>query len=358
MIIIGGGPAGSAAAITLARYTSLKVAVVERHFFNDFRAGEAVSPSLFPLLDYLGIAADELAAVHLPAYGHSGAWGSAELQERDFLFTGQGEGLLLDRKLFDTLLLAQARLSGVKVYQPAEILELERKQDWSLRVKCGEGELDLAAPYVIDCSGRRALLVQRSGCRVHRADGLVGLYAYYETSEGTPMSRHTLVESTEHGWYYHAPLPGGKAAVAFITDADLVKKLNLNDPVRWLEQGMDTKYISKILAILPTECAFRHYAIHSRVAALPADEPWTAAGDAAASFDPIAGLGIGHAIQSGIHSARVAEAALKGDRTLALDYRQSVLKHFETYLHNRQRFYAAEKRWPDAPFWQRRSRFS
>src|SRR5262245_23687634 len=110
--VIGGGPAGTAAALTLLTYSSLRVAVIERSHYEGVRIGETVSPAIRPLLDYLGIPGDALAAQHLPTYGTQAAWGSSALSHRDFLTTGHGDGWHLDRLRFDRLLADAVRERG------------------------------------------------------------------------------------------------------------------------------------------------------------------------------------------------------------------------------------------------------
>lgn len=353
--VIGGGAAGTAAALALSRYTRLRVALIERRMFDDYRAGESVSPSLFALLDYLGVDRDALGGAQLPTYAHAAAWGSEALVVRDAIFSTQGHGLQLDRRRYDAIMLDQAAGAGADLLRPAEIKQIVHGQPWRLRLSVGDQELDISARYLIDCSGKSAVVVRKRERPVHTEDSLVALYAYYDLAAPGILPQQTLVETTEHGWYYVSPLPGDKVAVAFITDTDILKRLHLNDPKNWLDMGLKTVHTSKIMARLPAPAVMRHYAIHSRVAALPDDENWSAAGDAAACFDPISSLGIGQAVSSGIHAARVAEAFLIGDASLARHYNRSVYDCFETYLHMRRGFYDAEKRWPDAPFWQRRS---
>ncbi len=352
--VIGGGAAGTAAALALSRYTGLRVALIERRMFDDYRAGESVSPSLFSLLDYLGVERAALAGAQLPTYSHAAAWGSAALVVREAIFSAQGHGLQLDRKRYDSIMLDQAAGAGADLLRPAEIIQIAHGDPWRLRLSVGEREFDISARYLIDCSGKSAAVVKKRERAVHTEDALVALYAYYELGAPTFLPQQTLVETTEHGWYYVSPLPGDKVAVAFITDTDILKRLRLNDGPRWREMGLQTVHTRKIMARLPEAAVMRHYAIHSRVAALPDDENWSAAGDAAACFDPISSLGIGQAVSSGIHAARVAEAFLLGDRSLARHYNRSVFECFEAYLHMRRGFYAAEERWRDAPFWQRR----
>jgi flavin-dependent dehydrogenase len=354
VVIIGGGPAGAAAAITLCRYTDLNVAIIERNHFGDYRAGESVSPSIFSLLSFLGLERDELERVHLPSFSHAAAWGGDDIVVRDLLFTGQGNGMHLDRKKFDSLLLETAQTQGAYLLQPFKVKDVKQNKEWNLTITDGNQEIELSAKYVIDCSGKNTTIVKKQGCPIHTEDSLFALYAYYSIQDELVLPHQTMLEATEHGWYYLTPLPNKKVAIAFITDADILKKERLSEPSKWLEKGLSTKHIAKVLALLQAPEHFQHYAIHSRIAALPTAENWTAAGDAAASFDPISALGIGHAISSGINSARVAEAYLNGDHTVGNEYSQKMMDHFGSYLAMRKGFYNAERRWSESPFWQRR----
>ena len=119
-IVVGAGPAGSAAAILLAR-AGWSVALVEKQAFPRRKVcGECIAASNFPLFDALGIGAlveaaagpelrqvallhrDRSVAADLPAAMHAQhPWGRA-----------------LGRETLDSLLLEQARSSGAEVLQP------------------------------------------------------------------------------------------------------------------------------------------------------------------------------------------------------------------------------------------------
>ncbi|NHZ88422.1 FAD-dependent oxidoreductase [Massilia sp. CCM 8733] len=355
VVILGAGPAGAAAAITLRRHTRLRVALVERRLFDPFRPGETVSAALFPLVDYLGIARARFEERHLQSYAHAAAWGGDALVVRDFLFNGQGSGLHLDRLAFDSMLLDEAGQLGARIVQPAELLAITAGERWSVALRQGERKRTLSAAYVIDCSGRSSVMVRQQQCAVLQTDRMVGVYAYYDAVDGRARLQRTLVETTEHGWFYLAPLPGGRTAVAFMTDAETLRTLDLLDPEAWRRHALASTHIGALVRELAAPQAFRQYPVHSRVARLPANAAWTAAGDAAASFDPVSSLGIGHALSSGIHAARVAHAYLEQGGGLGEGYRQSLLDHFQSYVTTRRSLYANEQRWPGAGFWQRRA---
>ena len=72
------------------------------------------------------------------------------------------------------------------------------------------------------------------------------------------------------------------------------------------------------------------------------------------SFDPLSSEGITKGLAMGEKAAIVAAALCEGDRSAAQSYREDVSKEFAQYLATRYRYYATERRWPDAPFWRQR----
>ena len=90
--IIGGGPAGCAAALTLLNQTSFKVGILESTNYDNFRVGESVSPNFLSLLRYLKVEDEFSSEMQISSPGIDTSWGSSNLRSRDFFFTGQGNG--------------------------------------------------------------------------------------------------------------------------------------------------------------------------------------------------------------------------------------------------------------------------
>ncbi len=157
-IVIGAGPAGSSAAILLAR-AGWSVALLEAHPFPRRKVcGECVAASNLPLLEALGIGealrrragpelrrvalwcADERIDAALPACGgNAHPWGCA-----------------IGREHLDLLLLEQARASGAVVLQPCRALAVRSAtRDASHDVDAAHGgvEISLQAPVVIRAHG-------------------------------------------------------------------------------------------------------------------------------------------------------------------------------------------------------------
>src|SRR6187401_1604518 len=97
VVVVGGGVAGCAAAIAIAR-TGRSVVVFERTGYEQTRIGETLLPRARGPLAQLGVWQQFERDGHLPASGSLAAWGSEELQENQFLFSPYGNGWHLDRR--------------------------------------------------------------------------------------------------------------------------------------------------------------------------------------------------------------------------------------------------------------------
>lgn len=354
--IIGGGPAGCAAALTLLKYSSLRVAVLESSDYSGFRVGENLPPGVAPLLAFLD-AGDCLGKNrHVPAQGTGAAWGSSEIFSRDFLFTGQGPGWYLDRRRFDRSLADLVKKREGRLLLGARVAEARRERDqWRLAVgqEKGNKQVQLRARWTIDASGRNAVLARTlTKTRVH--DRLLGVAALYDLPVHPAGDSFALVEAAPLGWWYSAPLPNRRMIVVFMSDADLVRKHALHSKRSWLEHIGTSLHTQRRLRGASLQLPLHTRPAYSQVAEPPVGKDWIAAGDAAASFDPLTSMGIGYSLLSGIESARVAHNVLSGSGQLTETFAQSVAEHFSDYLRLRRSVYRMERRWPDQPFWSRR----
>src|SRR5262245_20642366 len=121
VVVLGAGPAGSAAAITAAA-AGLRVLVVEREQFPRAAPGESLHPGVQPLLRQLGVE-EEVLAERFPRHpGHVLRWGGAERFEP---FGADADGPWLGfqawRPTFDRILLDRARALGATVWQPCQV---------------------------------------------------------------------------------------------------------------------------------------------------------------------------------------------------------------------------------------------
>jgi flavin-dependent dehydrogenase len=300
-----------------------------------------------PLLGYLGIGAEFQSAGHLPAGGTASAWGSAQVFERSYLFTGRGLGWHLDRAQFDAWLLAQAKAAGAHVLNGrALIRNATRSQSrWLLELKGGG---TVAARAIVDATGRSAQLARQQGSRPRRDDALVAEIRWYVDDQRQRVAAGALVESVPDGWWYSATLPGGRAVAMFMTDSDLRKQST------WDERLGHAAATSGRLELWRATGETAVRAANSQISPVTTADGCVAAGDAAAAFDPISALGIGFSLRSGMEAARVAAAAIDQDARPAAAYAASVARIYADYRSRFRSIYQQERRWPQAPFWARR----
>ncbi|MGH8324985.1 MAG: NAD(P)/FAD-dependent oxidoreductase, partial [Steroidobacteraceae bacterium] len=125
-VIMGAGPAGSTAAILLAR-AGWSVALVERREFPRRKVcGECIAASNLPLLDALGIGEDFETRAG-PQLGRVALMRGKDTIEGDmppFNHPRYAWGKALGRETLDTLLLARAREAGAVVLQPWSVRSL------------------------------------------------------------------------------------------------------------------------------------------------------------------------------------------------------------------------------------------
>ncbi|HEU4559656.1 MAG TPA: tryptophan 7-halogenase, partial [Longimicrobium sp.] len=126
-VVAGGGPAGAAAALALAR-TGRRVLLVDAAP-SPIPVGEALPPVGRALLGELGLLDRFLRQGHAPSHGNASAWGSGELATHDFMFGVHGHGWHLDRARFDAGLRAAAAEAGAEVVSHARVAGAARTGD-------------------------------------------------------------------------------------------------------------------------------------------------------------------------------------------------------------------------------------
>ena len=356
VVIIGGGPAGCAAALTLLNQTSLKVGIIESTNYENFRVGESVSPNFLSLLRYLKVDEEFSSSMQISSHGIDTSWGSTKIRSRDFFFTGQGNGWNLDRIRFDKMLANEVIKRKGIIFTSTKVVKQQReKSKWKLFVKQENKTVkQIFSNFVIDASGKNASFARNLGVRWNVLDYLVAIASVYEITDPHEEQPFTLLESNPDGWWYSTLIPHNRRVVVFMTDSDIAKEIEMQQLENWNNAFKKTLHIKKTIKnaiLIKNPIIFPAY---SQIIQKTKNSLWIPAGDAVASFDPLSSIGIGHAIVSGIESARIAFDTLQSDGTLENRYLKKVYENFQQYLKNRKYFYEIEQRWKDNPFWKRR----
>lgn len=359
VLILGGGPAGVAAALSLRRSApALSVALVEQTGYERPRVGETLPPTAQAALEQLGVWEAFVGEGHVPAYGTRAAWGSDELFYNEFIYHPAGRGWHLDRGRFDRMLAREAEGRGVTTYSGYKFISSRHDEGggWLLHIKSEqESEAFIKASFVIDATGRRAAFAGQRGVRKVLLDRLLGVSVTFGAREAEPFTDTcTLVEAWEEGWWYSALLPGGKVVVFCMSDADIVKRRGLNLTDAWrglLEETRHTK--ERVRRATPLGAPSVHAAHTHRLERTTGDR-WLAVGDAATTFDPLSSQGILKSLRSGVLASYAVADYFKGSPAGPEKYEALTSREFEDYLSVRADFYGRERRWEGSPFWRRR----
>lgn len=358
VLIVGGGPSGASAALSVLNYSELNVTLVEQSDFNRIRVGEHVSASIFDLIDYLKVEKSDFeAASFIPMYGSTTYWGSDQSNTTHAIFTTEEATYQLDREKFDFKLIETASERGATIFPRSKCTEYNQLEDksWEVLVKHPEkGSFKIHAQYLVDATGRNGNVCRHLGVPSKKYDALMGVGTFLKHDKQKPLFEQTL-EAAELGWWYTAMLPDDTLVVTFFTDADIIAKHKLNEADAWNAMLQKTKHIKALLkdTTALTEKPWVR-AAQTQITNANKLERFIAIGDAAASFDPISSMGIGFGISSACQAAKHIRHELSQDEATKAIFQQDIENNFKNYLQLRSQFYTQERRWPTSDFWKRR----
>lgn len=352
-VVVGGGPAGAAAAATLASHGRF-VVLLDAPRRGGVAVGETVPPRFVAEIDRWLPWSRVWSELAVPSYGNRSAWGSDELVSHTFFGTVHGHGFHLDRERFDARL-RQAVVDAGVVLQRRQVRAIEDDARGHAVVRLRGDSEPLRTRALVDATGRAAFVARRLGSRPRVVDRLVGLVARHGGCDPRAEG-FTQVESFDAGWWFSAPLPDGTFSVALMTDADL-----LGHPVSatatWshgLAHAPHTRTRLRGTSMLGSPRAVS--AVSQRCRVVASAVPWVATGDAALAVDPLSGSGIVRALRSGHAGGLALAQALDGDGDAIEAHEQELDREFDEYLARRREHYGTETRFGRAPFWQARAR--
>jgi len=303
LLILGGGPAGSAAAITAVQ-AGLDVTLLERASFPRHRPGETLHPGVEPLLRRLGVA-------HIVAdrsiVRHQGVRVVREGQRAFQPYGADGEGswygFQLPRASFDAGLLEAAAKRGADIHFGCEPWRVIQTAGRVCGVKAGEREW--RARWTVDAAGASHHLARQLGLEVRRCSPkLVARYGYM-TGNCPEIDDVPEFSFETGGWRWCARIGPSLYQWTTVTDAS----------------GWRGASVAPLIASLQPAGPVRGADVSWRYVPQCAGSGYFQAGDAAAVLDPSAahgvlsalmcGMKVGHLI-AGVEAGRVPETIAVG----------------------------------------------
>jgi flavin-dependent dehydrogenase len=357
VLVVGGGPAGSACAIALAR-AGTRVAVVEAGDFGGMRIGETLAPWATPLLKRLGLRPDwALNGLGRPATVMS-AWGGA-VSATSSMLNPYGAGWCVDRGRFDHLLVDRAGSLGAALWPRCRVTDARLDGDrWSFTARQGAERLEGTAAFVVEATGRRGRSAFAPSGRRLAFDRLTALAwtvpGVAEVSRELGLS--CCVEAVRDGWWYSTPLQGEGILIVFFTDGDLLPR-GRAAMARHITARLDETNVTRgrVAATGNALMGWKAFDAGTTMRQVGATANWAAAGDALATVDPLSGQGVALALREGMELAQCLlepDAERRGAVAAWLD---TVAEQFNQRLDEREGVYSRESRWRDSPFWRRRT---
>lgn len=346
-VVLGAGPAGATAALNLAPFR--RVLLLEQRPERSADAiGESLPGAAHRLLRDMRLWEGFRAGGHLPCSGRTTVWGTPEPVASDAIRDPDGPGWHLDRARFVASLRSTAADRGAALLSGAEPAAIRREGDgWRLEVAHRGRRLPVRTRLVVDARGRGARTLPGAASARSVEGRLVCGWIVGAASAGGAEPAST--RSDPDGWWYEAPLPGGRRLVAFHTDADLPAAAEARAPARLAARA------ARVDIAVGTLLRWGYNAAHGARATPGAGPGWMAVGDAGLCFEPLASQGLFNALYTGLAGAEAAHRALDGDRDALAGYAASLDPVWTSYARRLAGVYARERRWPHAPFWSRRA---
>ena len=217
VIVVGGGPAGSTAAALLAR-AGHSVLLLERESFPRDHVGESLLPFCYRLFDDLGVRpemdrtfARKPGVRFIDPTGETATtWCFSHVIKTDAYLSYQ-----VNRADFDTMLLRNARGVGAEVHEQTKVTDFDLSDPDSVTVESMDSagaDRVHTARFLIDASGRDALVAAKNGWRKPRAElDRTALWSHWEgvTMRGgleEGLSIIVYVGEEKKGWIWVFPL--------------------------------------------------------------------------------------------------------------------------------------------------------
>ncbi len=299
VLIVGGGPAGSATALRLAR-AGHRVRLVDRAAFpRDKACSEYMSPETVRHLDALGV----LGAIE--AHGGTPLTGTKVTGPRGSTLTGyfdraggapfRATGLATSRRVLDYELLSAAREAGAEVVENCDA-----------RRMAGEPR---TARVTIGADGLHSTVARHAGLHRHGRIRRVAFVAHVADVPG--LDRTAELHVGRAGYAGINPLGNGIANVSLVVPASIARDVR-GDVHRFFHDALDQlpgvrgrvrrdRMMRDVISTGPFDVMSRRSTADGVLLV----------GDAADFFDPFTGEGIGAALKGAELAAQCVDTALR-----------------------------------------------
>ncbi len=362
--VIGGGPAGSSAAIGLA-LAGRRVLVLERDKFPRFHIGESLLPMSNHVFHQLQL--DEAIAGLDPVEKWGASFITADGSHDSYADFTQAYNVLearayqVVRSQFDEMLLRQAQKRGADVREGVSVEDVKFHGDhvevtFGATGAAGERET-VKVGAIADASGRRGFMASRLNLRTIDPElKKLSVFSHFlnvPRPEGRRYGDIRLISREDMGWFWFIPVTRELMSVGIVTSAD--KHRARLDAMKGqpLEAVFDsyvkeTPVAAELLKNAERTMPYRTENDFSYWTTTYFGDRFVLVGDAGSFLDPIFSTGVHLALKAGLEASRALDAALGKDggwreRPLA-KYQQTQVRRYRHFRKFVLGFYQPEFR--------------
>ncbi|MCH9633836.1 MAG: Kynurenine 3-monooxygenase [Chlamydiae bacterium] len=327
IVIIGGGPAGSTAAILLAK-AGFEVSLYEKDCHPRYHIGESGILSLPWILQQLDL---EERVISLGCKRKGGVL--FDWNERWLINWGESGQYTYHviRSEFDHLLLTRARECGVRVYEETKVESIEFNGDCVESVSVlHKGDVKrVVCDYLIDASGRAAILARRylDSQKPLNAFQNVALWGYWLKAKPShtlkdfhgiqgytkDLENPIVLSSIPNGWIWGIPLHDKTFSVGVVLSQKFYneEKKKKDKKVLYKESLEQSQIFMSLLEKAYLVSSVQQTQDWSYRTTKWAGDNYFLAGDAAVFIDPLLSTGMTSAMLSSVTAAACIKALEK-----------------------------------------------
>lgn len=321
--VIGGGPAGTSAAILLAK-AGKRVVLLERSRFPRFHIGESLLPAGWELWRRLGITAKIEAEGFTVKQGIN--FGMFNQKPDVVLLTAEYPDYFerpytfhVERARFDEILLDHAAQCGVDVRQEwsvADILLEGEQVTGVIAGPNGQPAYPIQASVVIDASGRDCLISRKLGWRRPLPElNKISHFSHFKGAfrrnphdivtigEVIDGSVTTDIHTIDGGWVWYIPLQNDIVSVGVVLDARFAKSLGGSPQERFDKAIQDCACVSEWLQNTTQTMDMETISSIGYMNERFYGDGFVLVGDAAMFVDPVFSAGVTLAMRGGAYAA-------------------------------------------------------
>jgi flavin-dependent dehydrogenase len=321
VIIIGAGPAGSAAAALLGE-KGHRVVVLEREKFPRYHIGESLLPFTFYPLQRLGLLQRMRQSAFVKKYSVQFVSPSGKASQPFYFFNRYTQDVAQTwqvlRSEFDQMLMENAREKGAVVREEITVKELLREGDrvTGVRAQDKQGDIfELFSPITLDCTGKESFTAVRNQWRIKDPKlNKVAVWTYYKgpkRDEGIDAGATTVAFVPEKGWFWYIPQHNDLVSVGVVAEGKYLSRGGIKSPEPIFQREIEENlWIKAHLSCGQQTGAYfitNEYSFHSRYCG---SEGLLLVGDAFCFLDPVFSSGVMLALKSGVLAADAVHEAL------------------------------------------------